>query len=586
MTTKGKVKGIIANLVTVAVDGPVAQNEICYIAIGNTKLMAEVIKVTGENVFVQVFESTRGLKVGNEVEFTGHMLEVTLGPGLLSRNYDGLQNDLDKLTGVFLKRGEYNFPLDTEKLWQFEPIAKVGDTVEAASWLGQVDENFQPHKIMVPFVMKGKFTIKSIVAAGEYKINDTIAVITDEDGNDHNITMVQKWPVKKAITAYAEKPRPFKLLETGVRTIDTANPIVEGGTGFIPGPFGTGKTVLQHAISKQAEADIVIIAACGERANEVVEIFVEFPELDDPHTGRKLMERTIIIANTSNMPVASREASVYTAMTIAEYYRSMGLRVLLMADSTSRWAQALREMSNRLEELPGQDAFPMDLSAIIGAFYSRAGYVYLNNGATGSITFIGTVSPAGGNLKEPVTEGTKKAARCFYALEQNRADRKRYPAVNPIDSYSKYIEYPEFEEYIKTKIQGNWIEKVNEMKTLLQRGKEVQEQINILGDDGVPVNYHETFWKSEVIDFVILQQDAFDKIDSVCPLERQEFMLNLVMDICSYDYDFDTFTDVDDYFKKVINICKQMNYSEFHSEQFEKYLADLKVLLEQKQIKA
>ena len=583
MATKGKVKGIISNLVTVGVDGPVAQNEICYISLGNVRLMAEVLKVNGDDVFVQVFESTRGLKVGNEVEFTGHMLEVTLGPGMLSRNYDGLQNDLDKLTGVFLKRGEYNFPLDNEKLWDFKPLAQVGDKVEAASWLGEVDENSQPHKIMVPFVMEGVYTVKSVSAAGQYTINDTIAVITDADGNDHNINMIQKWPVKKAINVHTEKPRPFRLLETGVRTIDTANPIVEGGTGFIPGPFGTGKTVLQHAISKQADANIVIMAACGERANEVVEIFVEFPELEDPHTGRKLMERTIIIANTSNMPVASREASVYTAMTIAEYYRAMGLKVLLMADSTSRWAQALREMSNRMEELPGQDAFPMDLSAIIGAFYSRAGYVYLKNGATGSITFIGTVSPAGGNLKEPVTEGTKKVARCFYALEQNRADRKRYPAVNPIDSYSKYIEYPEFEEYIKTKIEGDWIGMVNQMKTLLLRGKEVQEQINILGDDGVPVDYHVTFWKSEVIDFVILQQDAFDKIDAVCPLERQEFMLKLVMDICNADYEFETFLDVMDYFKRIINICKQMNYCEFHSEKFEEHLGKLKELLAERE---
>ena len=583
MATKGKVKGIISNLVTVGVDGPVAQNEICYISLGNVRLMAEVLKVNGDDVFVQVFESTRGLKVGNEVEFTGHMLEVTLGPGMLSRNYDGLQNDLDKLTGVFLKRGEYNFPLDNEKLWDFKPLAQVGDKVEAASWLGEVDENSQPHKIMVPFVMEGVYTVKSVAAAGQYTINDTIAVITDADGNDHNINMIQKWPVKKAINVHTEKPRPFRLLETGVRTIDTANPIVEGGTGFIPGPFGTGKTVLQHAISKQADANIVIMAACGERANEVVEIFVEFPELEDPHTGRKLMERTIIIANTSNMPVASREASVYTAMTIAEYYRAMGLKVLLMADSTSRWAQALREMSNRMEELPGQDAFPMDLSAIIGAFYSRAGYVYLKNGATGSITFIGTVSPAGGNLKEPVTEGTKKVARCFYALEQNRADRKRYPAVNPIDSYSKYIEYPEFEEYIKTKIEGDWIGMVNQMKTLLLRGKEVQEQINILGDDGVPVDYHVTFWKSEVIDFVILQQDAFDKIDAVCPLERQEFMLKLVMDICNADYEFDSFLDVMDYFKRIINICKQMNYCEFHSDKFEEHLGKLKELLAERE---
>ena len=582
MSTKGKVKGIISNLVTVEVDGPVAQNEIAYIALGNQKLMAEVLKVVGNNAFVQVFESTRGLKVGNEVEFMGHMLEVTLGPGLLSRNYDGLQNDLDKLTGVFLQRGEYNFPLDTEKLWNFKPLAKAGDKVQAGSWLGEVDENFQPHKIMVPFAFDGEFTVKSVVAAGEYKILDKIAVIVDADGNEKDITMVQKWPVKKAINVHAEKPRPFKLLETGVRTIDTANPIVEGGTGFIPGPFGTGKTVLQHAISKQAEADIVIIAACGERANEVVEIFVEFPELEDPHTGRKLMERTIIIANTSNMPVASREASVYTAMTISEYYRAMGLRVLMMADSTSRWAQALREMSNRMEELPGQDAFPMDLSAIIANFYSRAGYVYLKNGETGSITFIGTVSPAGGNLKEPVTESTKKAARCFFALEQARADRKRYPAVNPIDSYSKYIEYPEFEEYISKRISPDWTSKVNDMKTILQRGKEVQEQINILGDDGVPVDYHITFWKSEVIDFVILQQDAFDKIDSVCPLERQEFMLNLVMDICKSDFKFNGFIDVMDYFKRIINVCKQMNYSVYQSESFEKYVSELNNILSER----
>ncbi len=582
--TTGKVKGIIANLVTVAVDGPVAQNEICYISVGDTKLMAEVIKVSGENVYVQVFESTRGLKVGNAAEFTGHMLEATLGPGLLSRNYDGLQNDLDKQTGVFLKRGEYNYPLDKEKLWDFKPLAKVGDKVEAASWLGEVDENHQPHKIMVPFVFEGIYTVKSIAKAGQYKIEDQIAVLTDADGKDHVVTMVQKWPVKKAITAYKEKPRPFKLLETGVRTIDTANPICEGGTGFIPGPFGTGKTVLQHAISKQAEADIVVIAACGERANEIVETFTEFPELEDPHTGRKLMERTIIIANTSNMPVASREASVYTSMTIAEYYRSMGLRVLLMADSTSRWAQALREMSNRLEELPGQDAFPMDLSAIIGAFYARAGYVYLNNGQTGSVTFLGTVSPAGGNLKEPVTEGTKKVARCFYALEQARADRKRYPAVNPIDSYSKYLEYPEFAEYIATIIDDKWIDKVNDMKTYLQRGKDVQEQINILGDDGVPVDYHEEFWKSEVIDYVVLQQDAFDKIDAVCPLERQRYILDLVMDICHHDYNFEVFTDVSEYFKRVINLCKQMSYTEFHSPEFEDYRKKLDELLAEKQI--
>lgn len=585
MTTKGSVIGVISNIVTIQVDGPVSQNEICYITVNGDRLMAEVIKVVGQNAYVQVFESTRGMKVGAEAEFTGHMLEVTLGPGMLSKKYDGLQNDLEKMEGVFLKRGQYTYPLDEDKKWAFKPLVKAGDTVAASAWLGEVEENHQPLKIMAPIAMKGTAVVKSIVPEGEYLCNDTIAVLTAEDGTEIPVTMVQKWAVKVAMTNYKEKPRPFKLLETGVRTIDTMNPIVEGGTGFIPGPFGTGKTVLQHAISKQAEADIVIIAACGERANEVVEVFTEFPELIDPHTGRKLMERTIIIANTSNMPVAAREASVYTAMTIAEYYRSMGLRVLLMADSTSRWAQALREMSNRMEELPGPDAFPMDLSAIISNFYGRAGFVYLNNGQTGSITFIGTVSPAGGNLKEPVTENTKKVARCFYALEQDRADRKRYPAVNPIDSYSKYLEYPEFESYITERINGEWTTKVNELKTRLLRGKEIAEQINILGDDGVPVEYHVIFWKSEVIDFVILQQDAFDEVDAVTPLERQEDLLNLVIEICHTEFNFETFLEVMEYFKKLINLCKQMNYAVYKSEQFENYKAQIATLLDERRAK-
>jgi len=584
MSTNGKVKGIIANLVIVEADGPVSQNEICYLETKGTKLMAEIIKVIGANAYVQVFESTRGLRIGDEVSFSGHMLEVVLGPGILSRNYDGLQNDLDKMEGVFLKRGDYTYPLDVDRLWDFTPLAINGDEVIAGSWLAEVPENGQAHKIMVPFIFEGKYTVKSIIAAGQYNINEQIAVLIDEDGTEHQLTMIQKWPVKKAIKAYREKPRPFKLLETGVRTIDTINPIVEGGTGFIPGPFGTGKTVLQHAISKQAEADIVVIAACGERANEVVEIFTEFPELEDPHTGRKLMERTVIIANTSNMPVASREASVYTAMTISEYYRSMGLKVLMMADSTSRWAQALREMSNRLEELPGQDAFPMDLSAIIANFYSRAGFVFLNNGKTGSVTFIGTVSPAGGNLKEPVTESTKKAARCFYALQQSRADSKRYPAINPIDSYSKYLEYPEFEEYIEKRIGSKWIPMVNEAKTILQRGMEVSEQIDILGDDGVPIDYHLKLWKSEIIDFVILQQDAFDKIDMLTPLERQQYMLEKVMEICNRDFTFDNFAEVSGYFKRIINTLRQMNYSDYESEKFIGYENELKDIIKEREV--
>ena len=571
MKTKGIVKGIVSNLVTVEVDGPVSENEICYITSEGVKLMAEVIKVNGNMASVQVFESTRGVKGGNEVEFEGRMLEVTLGPGLLSSTYDGLQNDLTTMTGVFLKRGEYTDPLNREKLWDFTPLAKPGDTVIAADWLGEVKEGWLPHKIMVPFSFEGSFTVESIKEAGQYNVDTVIAVLRNEEGEKVNVTMTQKWPVKVAIKGYKEKPRPNKIMETGVRVIDTLNPIAEGGTGFIPGPFGCGKTVLQHAIAKQGDADVIVMAACGERANEVVEIFTEFPELIDPHTGRHLMERTTIICNTSNMPVAAREASVYTAMTICEYYRAMGLKCLLLADSTSRWAQALREMSNRMEELPGADAFPVDLSAIISNFYARAGMVVLNNGQTGAVTFIGTVSPAGGNLKEPVTESTKKAARCFYALEQNRADQKRYPAVGPLESYSKYLDYPEIREYLDKTVEPGWTDKVLTAKNIIRRGKEASEQINILGDDGVPMSYHVSFWKSELVDFVILQQDAFDAIDALCPIERQRYMLDLVLDICARDYDFEDFEKCREFFKTLINELRQMNYSAYESEQFKAY---------------
>ena len=579
MATTGKVAGIVSNLVTVEVDGPVGQNEICYILLGGEKLMAETIKVTGNRASVQVFESTRGLSVGCPVEFTGHMLEVTLGPGMLSRNYDGLQNDLDAMTGVFLKRGEYTPPFDPKRKWAFKPLAKAGDKVRGADWLGSVQEGWIDHKIMVPFDYEGEGTVESIVPAGEYAAEDEIAVVVDANGAKRSVTMMMKWPVKREIRGYRQKPRPFKAMETGVRTIDTLNPIAEGGTGFIPGPFGCGKTVLQHALAKNAGADLIIMVACGERANEVVEIFTEFPELDDPRTGRKLMERTIIVCNTSNMPVASREASVYTGMTLAEYYRMMGLKVLLLADSTSRWAQALREMSNRMEELPGPDAFPMDLSAVVAGFYARAGYVELRNGQSGSITFIGTVSPAGGNLKEPVTESTQKAARCFYALSQARADSKRYPAVDPIDSYSKYLEYPEVVEYFDRNVEPGWVGKVLEMKDLLLRGKEAKDQINILGDDGVPLEYHVNANKAEVIDFCILQQDAFDEIDASTPMDRQRYMVDLVLGICSEKLAFDGFEEVGGWFKKLINLVRQMNYQPFGNDKFKEAEAELRALV-------
>ncbi|HBH23316.1 MAG TPA: V-type ATP synthase subunit A [Cytophagales bacterium] len=573
--TKGIVTSIVSNLLTIRVDGPVVQNEICYVVHGEEKLMSEVIRVNGDTTYAQVYESTRGLQVGNEVEFTSEMLEVTLGPGLLSKNYDGLQNDLDALSGTFLKRGEYANPLDDGKKFDFKPLVSVGDHVTGSDWLGNVTENWIEHKIMVPFKMRSAYEITWIAEAGDYTVEEVIAKVKDKNGEEIPLTMTQKWPIKLALDVYKRKPRPDRLLQTGVRAIDTFNPMTEGGTGFIPGPFGAGKTVLQHALAKNADADLIIMTACGERANEVVEIFTEFPELEDPRTGRKLQERTTIVCNTSNMPVAAREASVYVGMTIAEYYRNMGLKVLLLADSTSRWAQALREMSNRLEELPGPDAYPMDLSAIIANFYSRAGYVELLNGHEGSVTFIGTVSPAGGNLKEPVTESTRKVARCFYALAQKRADAKRYPAIEPLDSYSKYLEYPEFESWSKENIHENWVEIVNRAKDFVRQGEEANDQINILGDDAVPVEYHVQFWKREVIDFIILQQDAFDKIDQNCPIDRQRYMMLKVINICDTPFEFDHFEQVNDFFKKVINLMKQMNYAEFESDDFKKYEQEL-----------
>lgn len=582
--TIGKVKGVISNLVIVESDQPISQNEICYIKIEEESLLGEVIKVEEKNIFVQCYESTRGLKIRNEVEFTGQMLEIMLGPGMLSKTYDGLQNDLNKLDSLFLKRGQNSDALDPDSKWHFTPTSKVGAAVKAGDWLGEVIENSITHRIMVPFKIKGTHTVKSIAAAGEYGLDDAIATISNHKGEEIKVTMVQNWPIKRAIKTYSEKIRPFSMLETGVRTVDSLNPIMEGGTGFIPGPFGTGKTVLQHAVSKQAAADIVIFAACGERANEIVEVFTEFPKLDDPHTGRKLMERTIIIANTSNMPVAAREASVYTAMTIAEYYRSMGLKVLILADSTSRWAQALREMSNRLEELPGPDAFPMDLTAVIANFYSRAGFTILNNGKTGSITFLGTVSPSGGNLKEPVTEATKKSARCYYALSQKRADQKRYPAVDPVDSYSKYLEYPEVNRYLQEHVSAQWVDQINQTKDILIKGQEVRDQIGILGDDGVPLDYHLLFWKAELIDFVILQQDAFDKIDAMTPISRQQFMLELVLHIYGMEFQLESFEAVATYFKRIINQLKQLNYSEFESAEFKKIFTEYEAIIKEKRI--
>jgi len=578
----GKVTGVISNLIFIEAHGAVTQNEICLIHTENKKLMAEVIRVTGTRVSAQLFESSMTIKMGSTVDFTGKMLEVELGPGILSKKYDGLQNDLAKMSGLFIEVGQTTPPLDNDVYYGFTPLIKEGETVHAGDWLGSVKENWIDHKIMVPFKLEGAFTVESIVKKGDYLINDVVAVISSENGKKTEVTMVQKWPVKRAIDTFRQKVRPNTILQTGLRVIDTLNPIAEGGTGYIPGPFGTGKTVLQQAIAKNSKADVLTIVACGERANEVVEIFTEFPQLTDPVTGRTLDEKTTIICNTSNMPVAAREASVYVGMTLAEYYRCMGLKVLILADSTSRWAQALREMSNRMEELPGPDAFPVELPAVIANFYSRAGLTELNNGAWGSVTFIGTVSPAGGNFKEPVTESTSKVARCFYALSQKRADAKRYPAIDPIASYSKYLDYPEFVDNADKYIQKGWVAKVQKCKDIIRNGLEARDQISILGDDAVPVEYHIAFWKSEMIDFALIQQDSYDDVDMNTSLERQQYMFNKIMEIGEMEFLFFEFEEVGTFFKQVINILKQMNYSPFDSAQFKKHEKELETAIQNK----
>ena len=577
--TKGKIKAIVSNLLEIEFYGEVMQNEICFVTLGDKSLMAEVIKIRNERAYAQLFELSTSLKLDDEVLFSGELLQVDLGPGILSKNFDGLQNDLDAMKGTFIETGQKNVSIDFDAVYTFTPLQEVGAVVQAADWLGEVPENWIAHKIMVPFKLKGTYELVKIAPAGDYKVSEEIAQLKGKDGEIVSVTMAQKWPVKWALKSYHEKFRPSKIFQTGLRVMDTLNPMAEGGTGYIPGAFGTGKTVLQQAIAKNNQADMVILVACGERANEVVEIFHTFPQLEDLKTGRKLKEKTTIICNTSNMPVAAREASVYVGMTIAEYYRNMGLKVLLLADSTSRWAQALREMSNRMEELPGTDAFPVELPAVIANFYGRAGEVALHNDRRGSVTFLGTVSPAGGNFKEPVTESTSKVARCFYALSQKRADAKRYPAIDPINSYSRYLDYEEFQAETEIIFGANWIEKVKKMKDLLQRGIEARDQISILGDDSVPLDYHLDFWRSELLDFAIIQQDSFDDIDMNSPLKRQQSMVNLALNICEYTGDFEDFNQVSTFYKKLINTFKQLNYSVFKSDEYEKYAQELRATI-------
>ena len=510
----GKIVGINGNLITVQFSQPVTQSEVGFARMGEIMLKSEVIRIRGENAELQVFEDTTGLKVGDPVEFTGNLLAVELGPGLLAQVYDGLQNPLPKLAeecGFFLQRGKYLKALDRAKTWDYTPVARKGDELIAGDTLGTVPEGIFQHRIMVPFRLAGKWTVEEAVAGGQYNVDKVVAKLRNERGDTVDVTMVQEWPVKVPIQAYAERLRPVEPLVTKIRIVDTFFPVARGGVYCIPGPFGAGKTVLQHVTSRHADVDIVIVAACGERAGEVVEILREFPELIDPRTGKSLMERTLIICNTSSMPVAAREASVYTAVTIAEYYRQMGLDVLLLADSTSRWAQALREMSGRLEEIPGEEAFPAYLESVIAAFYERGGVVKLNDGETGSVTIGGTVSPAGGNFDEPVTQATLKVVGAFHGLNRERSDARRYPAIHPLDSWSKYPGMVDAKQ-------------VEEARDVLRRGNEVNQMMKVVGEEGTSIEDFVMFLKSEFLDAAYLQQNSFHDVDAATDADRQTYV--------------------------------------------------------------
>ncbi len=557
---KGKVVSINGNLVSVEFDGNVSMNEICYVLVGDTALKSEVIRIKGNVAQVQVYEMTDGIKCGDEVEFTGDMLSADLGPGLLGQIYDGLQNPLPVLAeqaGWFLERGIYADGLDTEKKWEFTPTAAVGDVVRAGEYIGTVPEGPFTHKIFIPFYLLGNYTVKSIVDKGDYTVKETVAVITDERGREIPVSMSFKWPVKRAVKCYSERLAPVETMETKVRLIDSFFPVAKGGTYCTPGPFGAGKTVLQHTTSKYADVDIVIIAACGERAGEVVETLTEFPELTDPKTGRSLMERTIIICNTSSMPVASREASVYTAVTLAEYYRQMGLHVLMLADSTSRWAQAMREMSGRLEEIPGEEAFPAYLESYIAAFYERAGYVRLPDGSNGSVTIGGTVSPAGGNFEEPVTQATLKVVGAFHGLSRERSDARKYPAIDPLISWSKYNSVIDKE-------------KLEFCKGILHHGDEIGSMMKVVGEEGTTLEDYITYLKSEMLDAVYLQQNSFDLVEANCGKMRQRYVTDKLVCILGSDYALQSKDDARSYFNRMRQRFIDWNYTEFESDGFTK----------------
>ena len=554
----GYVTGVNGNLVAATFSGSVRKNEVGYVQVGDDRLKGEVIRVNGDTASMQIYEMTNGIQVGDRVELSGELMSVELGPGLLTQVFDGLQNPLPELAqqcGFFLQRGVYLDPIPN-KDWEFTPLVKPGDHVSAGDAVGSVPEGLFTHLIMVPFGLKDEgWRVKSVREKGVYNVRDTVAVLENDNGEEKELTMVFSWPVKQPIRCYEERLRPDETLVTKLRSIDTFLPVAKGGTFCVPGPFGAGKTVLQHMEAKNADVDIVIVAACGERAGEVVEVLKEFPELVDPRTGRSLMERTIIICNTSSMPVAAREASVYTAVTMAEYYRQMGLDVLLLADSTSRWAQAMREMSGRLEEIPGEEAFPAYLESVIASFYERAGKVRLKSGKIASVTIGGTVSPAGGNFEEPVTQATLKVVGAFHGLSRERSDARKYPAIHPIDSWSKYRGVVD-------------MDRVEQARAILKRSNEINQMMKVIGEEGTSLNDFVVYLKSEFLDYVYLQQNTFDDVDGATSAERQRYMFDRIYKVLSGAFSLPDKDTARSYFLNLRQMFMDLNYLAMDTQEF------------------
>jgi V/A-type H+-transporting ATPase subunit A len=578
-TAIGKVKKAFGNLIHVEFEDNIRQGEIGVIELDGESFTAEVIEIAGREAKMQVFEDTHGIKLDTHVSFTSHLLEAELGPGLLTSIYDGLQNPLEKIAetkGFYLERGATDVAIDREKKWNFTPKAEVGQVVGRGDVLGSVQEGIFEHLIFVPFARFGKYTIEEITPAGEYNVDHTVARVKDESGKTHNFSMVQKWPIKASLQE-GKKRSPEKMMDTGLRILDTQFPIVKGGTFCTPGPFGAGKTVLQHHLSKHSSVDIVIVAACGERAGEVVEVLRTFPELIDERTQKPLIDRTVIICNTSSMPVAAREASVYMGATIAEYYRQMGLDILLLADSTSRWAQAMREMSGRLEEIPGEEAFPAYLSSRIASFYERSGVIETRDGKLGSLTIGGAVSPAGGNFEEPVTQSTLSVVGAFIGLSRERSDARRYPAIDPLISWTKYQSMVGKE--LSSKV-ANWDEKVKRALWFLENGDEIQKRMEVVGEEGTALDEMIVYLKSELYEICYLQQNAFDTEDAYSPLERQIEMFTLIDQIFEKKFSFSSHEEARHYFFSLQSEMKNINYLTFQSEEYKRAIENVKMRIE------